>query len=47
MQVSELGNGMYQNIEFIYFFKFRNYSKCLVPGLFKTMILGLNLWKSK
>lgn len=47
MQVSMLRSGMYQDMELILFYKFRNYSKYLVLGLLKTVILGLTLRKSK
>ena len=45
IQVSLLRSRMYQDMELILFSKFRNYLKYLVPGLFKTIMLGFNLWK--
>ena len=47
MQVFMLRSGMYQGMELSLFYKFRNFSKWLVLGLFKMMILELTLRRNK
>lgn len=49
MQVSELGSGMYQDMELIlsFFFLIQELIKIFSSWVFMSVVLGLNLWKSK